>query len=44
MPYRLKGNTVQVKRKGRWVNLKTHKTARAAKAHLTALNINVREK
>lgn len=44
MPYKVKGKTVYVKRGARWVSLKTHKTARAAKAHLTALNINVREK
>ena len=39
MPYRLKGNEVQVKRKGRWVKLKRHHTKRAAQAHLAALNI-----
>lgn len=43
MPYRLKGTEVQVKRGKRWKTVKKHKTARAAKAHLAALKINVRE-
>lgn len=42
MPYRLKGKTVQIKRGGRWVKLKTHPTVRAALRHLRALRINVR--
>lgn len=44
MPYKAKGKVVYVKRGGRWVALKTHPTVRAAKAHLAALNINVRHK
>lgn len=43
MPYKAKGKIVYVKRKGRWVRLKSHKSARAAKAHARALNANVRD-
>jgi len=43
MPYRLKGKCVQVKRTVGWVNLKCHDTQEEAQAHLSALNLNVRE-
>lgn len=44
MPYRLNPNNkkqVQVKRRGRWIVLKTHPTVRKARAHLYMLNKNV---
>jgi hypothetical protein len=49
MPYRLNPNDktqVQIKRNNKWVMLKggKHKTKKEAKAHLTALNINVHKK
>jgi hypothetical protein len=44
MPYRARGLWVQVKRGSKWVNLKKHLTARKAKKHAAALNINVRHK
>ena len=47
MPFRLNPKNkkqVQVKRGVRWVRLKTHPSLKKARAHLTALNINVRHK
>ena len=47
MPYRLKPNdrrVVQVKKRGRWVQKKRFPTATKAKAHLTALTMNVRHR
>jgi hypothetical protein len=46
MPYKLSesGTTVLVKKKGRFVTLKRHKTKAKARAHLAALNKNVRHK
>lgn len=43
MPYRLQGNCVQVKRTSGWVNLKCHDSKEEAQAHLSALNMNVKE-
>jgi len=42
MPYRARGNVVQVKRGDRWVVLKRHTSAAAAKRHARALSANVR--
>ena len=44
MPYRLQGKTVQVKKGGKWVNLKTHPTVKKALAHLYALRKNVKDR
>jgi len=44
MPYRARGQWVQVKRGKTWRNLKKHKSAKAAKQHAAALNIHVRHK
>jgi hypothetical protein len=44
MPYIAKGLWVMVKRGGRWVRLKKHSTPQKAKAHASALNINVSAK
>lgn len=47
MPYRLNPKNkrqVQVKKSGRWKLLKTHMSAAKARAHLYALNKNVRHK
>ena len=43
MPYRLKANCVQVKRKGGWEDLKCHPSHAEAMAHLGALMTNVDE-
>jgi len=43
MPYRLKANCVQVKRKGGWEDLKCHGSHAEAMAHLGALMANVDE-
>lgn len=43
MPYRARGKKVYVKKGGKWVVLKVHSTPEKAKAHATALNINVRK-
>jgi len=46
MPYRLNPKNkkqVQQKKGSAWVTLKTHPTASKARAHLTALNINVKK-
>lgn len=46
MPFRLnpeRKSCVQIQRASRWVNLKCHPTLDKAKAHLSALVINVRE-
>tara|TARA_R100000306_G_scaffold60286_1_gene60126 strand:+ start:416 stop:559 length:144 start_codon:yes stop_codon:yes gene_type:complete len=37
MPYRLKGNTVEVSRPQGWVKVKTHRSKEMAKKHLAAL-------
>lgn len=42
MPYKVKGNTVYVKRGNSWKKLKTHTSAAKAKAHANALNANVK--
>jgi hypothetical protein len=42
MPYRSKGRRVYVKRGGKWVLLKVHRSEAEARAHAAALNINVR--
>ena len=42
MPYRLRGNTVEVSRSKGWAPLKTHSTREMAKKHLAALKSNVR--
>ena len=42
MPYRVKGNAVEVTRPKGWTTLKTHSTPAHAKKHLAALNTNVR--
>ena len=42
MPYKATGKTVLVKRRGRWVVLKRHKSEKGARAHAAALNRNVR--
>ena len=44
MPYKLSesGKTVLVKRGGKWVALKRHESKGKARAHLAALNKNVR--
>jgi hypothetical protein len=44
MPYKAVGSRVYVKRRGKWVLMKTHPDARHAKAHAAALNINVHKK
>ena len=44
MPYQVVGRTVQVKKDGRWVDLKTHTTTRDAYKHLYAREKNVLEK
>jgi hypothetical protein len=44
MPYKASGKRVMVKRGGKWVTLKTHKTEGQAKAHAAALNANVSHK
>lgn len=43
MPYQLRGTSVYVKRKGKWVLLKKHSTRAKALAHFRALKINVKE-
>ena len=43
MPFKLKGNFVMVKKRGRWEVLKKHPTRAKALAHLRALKINVKE-
>ena len=42
MPYKVVGKTVQVKKDGKWKKLKTHTSAAKAKAHKTALQMNVK--
>ena len=42
MPYRLRGNTVEVSRSKGWVELKTHRTREMAQKHLAALKSNVK--
>ena len=42
MPYKVSGTTVMVKRRGRWVALKRHKSKKAAEEHAAALRKNVR--
>ena len=44
MPYRIKGNSVLVKKGKKWRVLKKHSTKREAIAHLRALEINVKHK
>lgn len=47
MPYRINpknGKEVQIKKGNRWVRKKLHPNAAKARAHLTALKINVKEK
>lgn len=44
MPYRRRGNEVQVQSTAGWKKLKTHKTVKKATAHLRALNMNVSHK
>jgi len=44
MPYRIKGNSVLVKKGKKWTVLKKHKTKREAIAHLQALEKNVGHK
>lgn len=47
MPYRLNPTdkkVVQVMRNGRWQKFKSHPTVARAKAHLVALNKNVKHK
>jgi hypothetical protein len=44
MPYRSVGRWVQVKRGRRWMNLKRHPDAAAARKHASALNVNVEHK
>lgn len=44
MPYRRRGKIVQVKRSGRWVTLKVHKSIAAAIKHLRALHANVKHR
>jgi hypothetical protein len=43
MPYRASGKAVMVKKDGRWVLLKRHKTEVQARSHAAALNANVRK-
>ena len=42
MPYRLRGNTVEVSRSKGWAELKTHRTREMAQKHLAALKKNVK--
>jgi len=42
MPYRIRGNTVEVSRAKGWVELKTHRSKEMAQKHLAALKTNVR--
>jgi hypothetical protein len=42
MPYRVRGNTVEVSRAKGWVELKTHRSKEMAQKHLAALKRNVR--
>jgi hypothetical protein len=42
MPYRVRGNTVEVGRAKGWVELKTHRNPELARKHLRALKRNVR--
>ena len=42
MPYRLRGNTVEVSRSKGWAPLKTHRTREMAQKHLAALKKNVK--
>ncbi len=42
MPYRARGTRVMVRRRGRWVLLKVHASARAARSHARALNTRVK--
>ena len=41
MPYKSSGKWVMIKRGGKWVRFKEHKTVKDASAHAAALNINV---
>jgi len=43
MPYKVIGTTVMVKKGGKWVVLKKHKTLSKAQAHMRALYANVKE-
>jgi len=46
MPYRLAKNNkriILVQKGGKWKVFKRHKTEKEARAHLAALNINVKE-
>ena len=43
MPYKSSGVWVYVKRGGKWVRHKKHKTKAEAKAHAAALNANVKD-
>ena len=42
MPYRIRGNAVEVSRPKGWVELKTHRSKEMAQKHLAALKTNVR--
>jgi hypothetical protein len=42
MPYRVRGNTVEVSRAKGWVELKTHRNPELARKHFRALKANVR--
>jgi hypothetical protein len=42
MPYRLRGNTVEVSRSKGWTPLKTHRSKEMAQKHLAALQANVK--
>lgn len=44
MPYRRKGRKVQVKKRGRWRTLYTHKTAAKAERQRRAIYANVKRK
>ena len=42
VPYRIRGNTVEVSRPKGWVKVKPHRSKEAAKKHLAALKQNVK--
>lgn len=44
MPYRMKGNSVQVKKGGKWRTLKSYRTRKKALAYFRALQANVRHR
>ena len=44
MPFKATNKTVLIKRRGKWVALKRHKTPEQAQNHARALNNNIKHK